>query len=497
LHYFGKDSLTKVKQERLSRVLRIAAQEAAAVQCVGMHSPIRISDIYQPTRLVLGDQPTDFMGLLEARQDAIIFGRPGQGKTTLTHWAFTTLSDRAQKSYKPILFILRKPDAVEDLGMFVELVSSGKDGQSDGRDRLVLLVDGYDEVSSKERKAVSQYLSEFTSLGVGNFYLTCRDYYDVFDLKAPNYQIKGFDEADAINYIKSFCAVYGRVQVVPEDLLRELKDHGLSSFISHPLLIALVCILKTSSMPILPKNTTGLLERVLMHLTFRWDEAKGVSRESTVDLDGEERVRCMERIAYRMELPRVTQGEAENFVREHLNLIQRHVDTRKLLEETARFYGLLVPTPDGQWEFVHPTIQDYLAARFWVRGGEFSARKVVVWNLRAAYAACLSTNATESLESALRKSEDIFAISECLYNNAAFEPGRVSAAFVAHFEKFPDIFTVEKKGHSLVANTHQDVFHLASDDLLTALVLVGLPRRSPAHDLVASYALSELRWVFR
>jgi len=230
-----------------------------------------------------------------------------------------------------------------------------------------------------------------------------------------------------------------------------------------------------------------------MHLTFRWDEAKGVSRESTVDLDGEERVRCMERIAYRMQLPRVTQDEAETFVREHLTLIQRHVDTRKLLEETARFYGLLVPTPDGQWEFVHPTIQDYLAARFWVRGGEFSARRVVVWNLRAAYAACLSTNATESLENALRKSDDIFAVSECLYNNAAFEPGRVSEAFVAHFEKFPEVFTAERKGNSLAASTQQDVFHLASDDLLTALVLVSLPRRSAARDLVASYAFSELR----
>ena len=224
LHFFGKDSLTKAKQERLSRVLRIAAQEAAAVQCVGMHSPIPIGDIYQPTRLMLGDQPADFRGLLDARENAIIFGRPGQGKTTLTHWAFTTLSDRSENSYKPILFILRKPEAVEDLGMFVELVSKGRGEQRDDRDRLVLLVDGYDEVSSKERKAVSQYLSEFSGLGVGNFFLTCRDYYDVFDLKAPNYQIKGFDQADAINHINSFCRVYGKVHVVPEDLLKELRD---------------------------------------------------------------------------------------------------------------------------------------------------------------------------------------------------------------------------------------------------------------------------------
>jgi hypothetical protein len=58
-------------------------------------------------------------------------------------------------------------------------------------------------------------------------------------------------------------------------------------------MLALVCILKAGPMPSLPKNTVGLLRRAIDTLTFRWDESKGISREASVQLDGDERVRLL------------------------------------------------------------------------------------------------------------------------------------------------------------------------------------------------------------
>jgi hypothetical protein len=56
--------------------------------------------------------------------------------------------------------------------------------------------------------------------------------------------------------------------------------------------------------------------------------------------------------------------------------------------------GVLVPAEYQRWQFVHRTIHDYLAARYWVESGEFSISPVRDWNTRASYAACLLPDAS-------------------------------------------------------------------------------------------------------
>jgi hypothetical protein len=505
LRLIGKDDLTKAKRERISRIIRVASEEAASVQCIGMHKPIPIEKIYQPKYLTGAGETIDIPKLLNAHRDAVVFGRPGQGKTTLLHWVYMQLAGSNQKEFlgslgkdeqevkwNPVLFTLRKSEAAVDLGMFVDLLGSRKAPQQVRGQRIALLVDGYDEVSSKQRKNVSHCLSEFKSLKVGNFYLTCRDYYDVFDLRAPQFQLADFDEGDAVKFIESFCNVYGANNVDAPAFVWDLEEHGFSSFLTQPLMIALVCILKTSVMPALPSNTVGLLERVLMFITYKWDEAKGLNRESVItEVDGIERVRCMEQVAYRMTSDRADEQEVLQSMEEHLRLIHCRVDTRKLLTEIAQFYGLLVPTGTGEWAFVHSTIQDYLAARVWAQ--DFSPRRVQNWNLRAAYATCLlKRGATESLRYALLNSPDVFAVSECLYNRPPFDPVPVGRAFIRHFQKYGN-FSVSWRNDKLVeAHTSQDIFHLASEDLLQALINLAMGRASQVHDLVIAYALAEL-----
>ena len=74
-----------------------------------------------------------------------------------------------------------------------------------------------------------------------------------------------------------------------------------------------------------------------------------------------------------------------------------------VLQETAQFYGILVPSGDG-WEFVHRTIQDYLAAQHWVDSGGFSTRGSYEWDTRTAYAGFrILGDATRVLEGALAR----------------------------------------------------------------------------------------------
>jgi hypothetical protein len=103
-------------------------------------------------------------------------------------------------------------------------------------------------------------------------------------------------------------------------------------------------------------------------LTFRWDEAKFIHRESTISLDGDERVRCLMRIAYDMKGIQVPWVGVEDSARRHLALLQmNHVSAKVLMHEIAQWYGLFVPVDADNWQFVHRTIGDYLSARYWPR----------------------------------------------------------------------------------------------------------------------------------
>lgn len=124
-------------------------------------------------------------------------------------------------------------------------------------------------------------------------------------------------------------------------------------------------MLKTSTLPELPQNCLHLLKRAFDTLTFRWDEQKGVRRRSRLPVDGEHRVSCLMRIAYQMSGLIATQEQVEAYTRYFLKLLRRnlHVDPRRLLQEIAQWYGVLVPGDGDKWQFAHRSITD--RSGFW------------------------------------------------------------------------------------------------------------------------------------
>lgn len=173
-----------------------------------------------------------------------------------------------------------------------------------------------------------------------------------------------------------------------------------SEFLSHPLLLALACIVSMGQRGDHPRSALRLLKRALLTLQHTWDWERGVSRETFTQLDGEDRMAILKRIAYAARSPFMRAERVESITRKALDKMPlAKVNPELVLQETAQFYGILVPSADG-WEFVHRTIQDFLAAQHWVDSGGFASQKVYDWNTRTAYAACLSGDATRVLEGA-------------------------------------------------------------------------------------------------
>src|SRR5262249_40805427 len=160
-------------------------------------------------------------------------------KTTLLHWIHQQLIK--SDTFVSLIFTLRRPNVCEELKEFVRHLEEGRTV----RNRvLVLLVDGYDEVDVEHRQQVSSALMRFRALGTGRFFLTCRSFYDVADVNAIRCRIGAFRADHASQFIRSFSTAYG-VPINEYELLAELIEHGLEEFSDHPLMLALVCILKT------------------------------------------------------------------------------------------------------------------------------------------------------------------------------------------------------------------------------------------------------------
>jgi hypothetical protein len=200
LEMIGKDAASKEAAAWLSNLQTTAIIQARHVYCVGMHAPLPFESIYQPTRLrVAGADEASksesfyhhdeaIRSMLEGRRllersvstedfladsdNAIIYAGPGWGKTTFLHHIFRLYAQ--SKTVLPILITLRRPSAVDDLE---RLASSKIENKTKGR--ILLLVDGYDELSVYDRRRVSEALLKYQALQVGNFLLSCREYYQV------------------------------------------------------------------------------------------------------------------------------------------------------------------------------------------------------------------------------------------------------------------------------------------------------------------------------
>lgn len=488
---FGRDYATLQAGERLNRQLRIAARVASTVQIVGMDRPISIEDIYQPTRITrqwrAEQKELMFADILRLGWNTVIYGGPGTGKTVFLHHIFSQLSRSGDDV--PVLFTLRWSDAVNDLTRFVKDLAARRLRRL--RDvRLLILVDGYDEIGAGDRLKVARALREYSTLEIGNYYLTCRTFYDTDEIEGHRVEIVPFSRADARMFITAFARAYG-VDLNANTLLTELEERGFASYAEHPLMLALACILRSGPLPSLPRTAIGLIRRAISTLTLRWDQSKGVHRESRVAIDGDDRVRCMMRIAFELTDFYISEQKVRAITRQFLKLLQKmDVDTHQFLTEIAQWYGMLIPVSEGKWTFVHRTIHDFLAAQYWVESGQFQPDKVVQWTSRAAYAACLLPDATSSMVHALSKESELNAFTECLYNGALFDGPTVAGAVVDHLERF-SAYKQVVSSDEIVVETSQDFYALVSNEFLEDLIQAGLAFQTPAREVVLAYSLAE------
>jgi hypothetical protein len=514
--FFGKDFASTEAASWMSGLHNTALVQSNSVQCVGMHKPVPFDDIYQPTTLVikgpaqpkqetyayqdhvarsitashaLSSRSVNIERFLESPEDAIVYAGPGWGKTTFLRYIYRRHVGLSRVF--PVLITLRRPTAVSDLTRLVDTVDSIVKKHS--QQRLLLLVDGYDEIGLAQQRLVSEALLRFQGLKSGKFYLTCREYYDVANLAVPEVRIGGFTLEEKYRFVAAFLKAF-ESRLDAKQVVNELEERHFGDFLSHPLLLALACIVKTSPTSSQPRSALRLLERAIEVLSERWDAGKGLVRETVTPLDGRDRIHLLKRLAFTAQSGSLTKSRAEATAQTQIDLMDvGKVDARKALLETARFYGIFVPNEDG-WEFVHRTVHDYLAASYWVETGGFATTKKLDWNARTAYAACLTQDATAVFLAALRAPDGLPAAAEMLNNGASLNLKEVAPALRTYFSQAGRLTVHSNAGSNiLTVSLSSDFVCGASTRLLDRLVEEYSKNRTTAGDALVSYCLLELK----
>ncbi|HET9281510.1 MAG TPA: hypothetical protein VFR24_06070 [Candidatus Angelobacter sp.] len=492
LAWFGHDLATKQALEWFNELQRIGHLESASVQCIGMHMPVPIGDVYQTTRLIIGDvTPTGFPAgsqneieaseFMKAGGNAIIKAGPGYGKTTFLHYVYMT--EMKKPGVLPILITLRRMSALRDLERLLELASSVDAKKWQKQRKLLLLVDGYDEISGANQKRVSELLLKFESTLLGNYLLTCRRFYDVYELQTRTVHIAPFNADDQLGFSTAFLKLYG-AELSAEAILHELNSRRMSDFLAHPLLLALVCIVKSNPSNPLANSVLELAEIAIETLSFRWDLAKGVARQATTQLSGKNRVDMLAWLAFKINKLPVSRTQTRRLADQYLTKLRwSNINSTQALIETAKFYGIFVPYDTG-WTFVHKVLQDFLAARYWVNSGTFNPQTVEKWDTRAAYAGCLQPDATNSMLHALRHFQTA-CFAEMLMNSPPFNHKQVAVAF---------LYALLNAGEDRKQITNSDIGYLgyADNKFLDSLLAAVIEAEIPLDNIITNYALLEI-----
>ncbi|HEY9876855.1 MAG TPA: NACHT domain-containing NTPase [Leptolyngbyaceae cyanobacterium] len=354
----------------------------------------------------------------------MILGKPGAGKTTfLKHVALQCIEGNFKPAFVPLFITLKDfteaPGHPSLLDYLIQLFKNyGIEPNtkiktemvtgclSDNatpvelllkQGRILLLLDGLDEVKDTDNNRVLQEIQGFTNQFSKNlFVITCR-------IAAREYTFERFTEVEVADFddqqIATFANQWFRAkndEVKSEAFIETVKpDKGIRELATSPLLLTLLCLVfeETGSFP---ANRSELYKEGLDVLLKKWDVRRNIERDQVYKKLSLKR---KEDLLSQIALDTFEQGnyffkqkEAERYITQYIrNLPNSHTDEEALqldseavLKSIEAQHGLFVERARGIYSYSHLTFHEY-----------FTARKIVTSANSEALLKNLSTHITE------------------------------------------------------------------------------------------------------
>ncbi|MGW2229992.1 NACHT domain-containing protein [Streptomyces formicae] len=339
---------------------------------------------------------------LKGSPRVLLRGEAGSGKTTLLQWLAVTAARGAftgalaeWNGLIPVLVKLRQyagepppaPEAMLDrvAGPLSGLMPPGWLHRAFADGRVLLLVDGVDELLAGERRGVREWLRGLLhQYADTRVVVTSRPAAARVDwLRAERFtalQLERMTPADLASFVRQWHqAVHGQDTGLPcppeelpryeRSLLTSLQDRPhLQSLATNPLLAALLCALHLARRGQLPRNRMELYRMTLEVLVQQRDTDRGVRSELPFPLTLTDKLCLLRDLAWRLSDNSRTEIAVERAA-DHVTAklaAMRHLDGLEgpaVLDHLVHRSGVLRSPAEGRLSFLHRTFQEYLAGQ--------------------------------------------------------------------------------------------------------------------------------------
>jgi len=362
---------------------------------------------------------------VSARRRCVVLGAPGTGKTTLLRRLALEFcrdaSESAENATIPVYLQLRDwadEDIAEDvlstmwnppLGGVPALAF----GQLYKHGRLILLLDGLDEVPDDKRHKVTELLlklaRERPQLGI--ILATRTATYAGEFSNFSHFLLRPFGDSQMHEW--SYKKLYTQDRAVWLRFTSHLYQvPRLKEVARNPFLLGLMVHFYRQN-SILPKDTSTLLASYVRALSGEWDMVRGINRSNESWAAPGKKLSALCRLAFSLVETKHATFTTEEFCRAEQKLVEHSV-AEALLPTLAQHTGILsrVSRDVDRWQFTHQILMEFLAAYYLVeRADDASALlakrfKSPVWSDVWVYACGLAQDAGPLLAAVLQDDDD-------------------------------------------------------------------------------------------
>ncbi|MBN8657217.1 MAG: NACHT domain-containing protein [Anaerolineae bacterium] len=347
--------------------------------------PLKMAEIYVPLKVSgnINRDAVDAYQEIQSRQKLVIVGSPGAGKSMLMRHLTLTYARRGLSDLRnqpvPILVELTRLDGSEMLlvdHLVEAMVHAGFPNALDfinaflKNGKLLLLLDGLDEVSSQSRGGVIRQITDLLKkYPQTRVVVTCRT--QVYREEFSEHSFKKLEIVEFNDHqIRRFLTAWEPDMPIAEGksiehFLRTLHERpSIMALARNPLLLTMMAHLYTDTAFVLPHSRTEFyesstalfLDRHRERSTYKTNQKQFIlqdlalfnhSGQSGGDRRSIDLVVALKQI--QKVLPRLSLSEE---------------DAQQVLDEIIERSGLLIPVDGGvRYQFAHLTLQEFFAAK--------------------------------------------------------------------------------------------------------------------------------------
>ena len=406
------DSLVQEVREKLYLTLQ---QRCGKMRVLDMSHPIDLINIYTHIHILekipnkrhlkiadlwQGGTPENFyrVGLTKVTENRVlgleavkrypklmVLGKPGSGKTTFLKYLTIQCNEgKFQGHLVPIFLTLKDFAEAESCPSLLEYitdfcatcsVNQAQVKQLLQQGRLMLLLDGLDEVTAVDNSRVIKQIRDFSEqFHINQCVLTCRT-------AAQEYIFEKFTEVEVADFddqqITIFTDKWFKYQNLDKaDRFRQKlnKNQPIKELATNPLLLTLLCLVLEERTDF-PSNLSELYKEGLDVLLKKWDAERNIERAQVYQqLSLQHKKDLLSKIA----LVNFEQGhyffkqkELEEQIADYFSNLPEFITEQQELQLSSEAviksievqHGLLVERVRGYYSFSHLTFQEYFTAR--------------------------------------------------------------------------------------------------------------------------------------